>query len=107
MPQNTGLGIVIWHGAGAPACSSKRFRLLHPSGRAANCDGRPSTPDRRFPHVPLGSWFLREITPAGPNARTKVRRRPPKTETRIMTPHSVAYPDHGTRRTGSEDWIGR
>jgi hypothetical protein len=43
-----GLGIDIWHGAGAPACSSKRFRSLHPSDRAANCDRRPSTPDRRL-----------------------------------------------------------
>jgi len=48
MPQYAGLGIDIWHGTGAPACSSKRFGSLHPSGRTANCDRRPSTPDRRF-----------------------------------------------------------
>ena len=48
LPLNAGLGIDIWHGAGALACSSKRFRSLHPSGRATNCDRRPSTPDRRI-----------------------------------------------------------
>jgi hypothetical protein len=41
-----GLGIDIWYGAGAPACSSKRSRSLHPSGRAGNLDRRLSTPDR-------------------------------------------------------------
>jgi hypothetical protein len=33
--------------------------------------------DRRFPHAPFGSWFVSQIIPAAPNARTEVRRRPP------------------------------
>jgi hypothetical protein len=77
-------------------CSSKRLRSLHPSGRAANCDGRPSTPDRRFPHVPLGSWFLREITPAGPNVHKS-----PRLACQHATTHNDAPRDHpsGSQRT--------
>jgi hypothetical protein len=44
----TGSGIDIWHGAGPSANSGKRSRSLHASGRAANRDRRPSTPDRRL-----------------------------------------------------------
>jgi hypothetical protein len=52
VPLNAaGSGIDIWHGAGPSANSSKRFRSLHPSGRAANRDWPLSTPDRRL-------WFV-------------------------------------------------
>jgi hypothetical protein len=36
----------------------------------------PYAPERRFPHVPLGSWFVIEIAPGAPNAHAEVRHRP-------------------------------
>jgi len=62
------LGIDIWHGDGAPACSSRRSRSLHPSGWGANRDRSPSAPDQRFPKAPHGPWFASQTAPAGPNA---------------------------------------
>lgn len=47
-PIAAGSGIDIWHGAGPPAHSSKRFISLNPSGRTANRDRPPRAPDRRI-----------------------------------------------------------
>jgi hypothetical protein len=79
VPLTTGLGIDIWHGARPSANSSTRSRSLHPSGRAANRDRHPSTPERQLPHAPFGSWFVSQIIPAAPNTRSEVRCRPPNT----------------------------
>src|ERR1035438_5861077 len=44
-----------------------------------------------------------QVRPPRPDrTRAIVRRRPPNTQPRIMTPHSAAYPEDGTRRTGRE-----
>ena len=55
---------------------------------------------RRFPHVPLGSWFGSEITPATQNAPTEVRRWSPNIQPLIMTPYAATLPVHDARRTG-------
>jgi hypothetical protein len=68
-----GSGIDIRHGAEPPADSSKRFRSLDPSGRAASRDQRPSAPDQRFPEAPHGPWFASQTAPAGPNAHKSPR----------------------------------
>jgi hypothetical protein len=99
VPLTTGLGIDIWHGARPSANSSKRSRSLHPSGRAANRDRHPSTPERQLPHAPFGSWFVSQIIPAAPNTRSEVRCRPPNTQPRIITAHPPAYPPPNTHRT--------
>jgi len=44
---------------------------------------------------------MSETDPAGPNARTKVRRRPPNTPPRITTPHVAASPAPSARRAGA------
>jgi hypothetical protein len=64
------LGIDIWHGAGAPACPSKRFRSLHPSGRAAYCapapeHARSTGMDRNVPE-PLGALGAPNVRPDRP-----------------------------------------
>jgi hypothetical protein len=99
VPLTTGLGIDIWHGARPSANSSKRSRSLHPSGRAANRDRHPSTPERQLPHAPFGSWFVSQIIPAAPNTRSEVRCRPPNTQPRMITAHPPAYPPPNTHRT--------
>src|SRR5664280_237606 len=83
--NNAGLGIGIWHGAGAPACSSQQFRSLPPVGRAANWDRRPSMPDRR--------------SPAGPNA-PKSPELSHNTQPHIMTPSSAGHRVHTEHRAG-------
>jgi hypothetical protein len=51
LPQITCLGIDIWHGAGAPACSSKRSR---------------SFPRAVGPHIEIGPKYARSTVPACP-----------------------------------------
>src|ERR1035437_3061417 len=60
----------------------------------------PRSADRRLPHIPLGSWFVSEITPAAPNARAELRHRPPNTQPCIMTPHTAGHRIHIERGTG-------
>jgi hypothetical protein len=52
--HSTGSGIDIWHNAGPPAHSSKRFISLHPGCRTVNRDRPPRAPDRRIGIVRSG-----------------------------------------------------
>ena len=77
--QCPGSGIDIWHGAGPSANSSKRSRSPHLSGRVANRDRRPSTPDRRIGCVRAGArtsdskWPVKRIRGRTRRCRSALR----------------------------------